>query len=111
MVQTCSMGSRKSLKHENSLQIQDADKDGFSNNGPAYSITRADGGDRLDALVMLFAVQMNNATEPIVVQFDACLAVFFKIDLSNVHGLIKRISLVPVVDKKMTFSSKLKRNF
>ena len=94
MVQTCSMGSRKSLKHENSLQIQDADKDGFSNNGPAYSITRADGGDRLDALVIrkVFAVQMNNATEPIVVQFDACLVVFFKIDLSNVRGLIKRIS-------------------
>ena len=94
MVQTCSMGSRKltPLKHENSLQIQDADKDGFSKNGPAY--TRADGGDRLDALVIpkIFAVQMNNATEPIVVQFDACLAVFFKIDLSNVHGLIKRIS-------------------
>ena len=63
-------------------------------------ITRADGGDRLDALVMLFAVQVNNATEPIVVQFDACLAVFFKIDLSNVHGLIKRISLVPVFDKR-----------
>ena len=101
MVQTCSMGSRKltPLKHENSLQIQDA---GFSNNGPSNRITRADGGDRLDALVIpkIFAVQMNNATEPIVVQFDACLAVFFKIDLSNVHGLIKRISLVPVVDKR-----------
>ena len=63
-------------------------------------ITLADGGDRLDALVMLFAVQMNNATEPIVVQFDACLVVFFKKDLSNVHGLIKRISLFPVFDKR-----------
>ena len=104
MVQTCSMGSRKltPLKHENYLQIQDADKDGFSNNGSSYNITRADGGDRLDALVIpkIFAVQMNYATEPIVVQFDACLVVFFKKDLSNVHGLIKRISLVPVVDKR-----------